>query len=300
MNIYNLDEQDAIGKTASTGWVLKWKIKNTWVKTPCNIVYWRGESYAEIIASAVCKDLNIKTGFVRYKPCLVNLKSLDKHCYILCCESIDFCYDYARLNKEITSIKFITFDKLLNLSNNSIRFEGEGGYIKLINTISEITHISKLDITGYLEDTIFLDYLICNFDRHLNNLGTLYLKMDNTNGIFRLAPIFDNGDSLGLDRFEEGNNGKFNRAQLHTDRRMAKPFYTTFTDELSYIRRSRRYKVNEFKHTKLVLSWIYNNFSTDHNIYNVINPITSGSLSYIQSMLETNYRYYLNTYKNKK
>ena len=49
-----------------------------------------------------------------------------------------------------------------------------------------------LDITEYLSNTLLLDALILNEDRHLYNLAVI----KDTRGGFRCAPIFDNGASF--------------------------------------------------------------------------------------------------------
>jgi len=69
-------------------------------------------------------------------------------------------------------------------------FEGYNGYTNLINDIGKITGIHyKEELNKILE----LDYIILNRDRHLGNMGFVYnLKTRK----FRVAPIFDNGDSL--------------------------------------------------------------------------------------------------------
>lgn len=61
------------------------------------------------------------------------------------------------------------------------------------NFLVNVMHrISKLDITEYLSDCIAVDMLCLNPDRHFKNLGLLY-----HDGLFSIAPIYDNGQSLG-------------------------------------------------------------------------------------------------------
>ena len=47
----------------------------------------------------------------------------------------------------------------------------------------------------YIKTIITFDYIICNTDRHLNNISFI-----ENNGVYRFAPIYDNGRSfLGTD-----------------------------------------------------------------------------------------------------
>ena len=50
----------------------------------------------------------------------------------------------------------------------------------------------SIDLTGYFSKIFTLDYIILNEDRHFNNLGIVYTN----EGIYKQAPIFDNGKSL--------------------------------------------------------------------------------------------------------
>ena len=54
----------------------------------------------------------------------------------------------------------------------------------------------------YLSQILALDMLTLNTDRHFNNLG---LIVDASTGVYKAAPIFDNGNSLlsDWDRFDE-------------------------------------------------------------------------------------------------
>ncbi len=70
-----------------------------------------------------------------------------------------------------------------------------------------------LDIHRYLADTIALDQLTLNTDRHLNNLGIIF---NAKTGIYRTAPIFDNGRAFfcGDKLYDESLGIRENRKHL--------------------------------------------------------------------------------------
>lgn len=63
----------------------------------------------------------------------------------------------------------------------------------LVSAIAQYTHLSEIDISMYLMRMLVLDFLICNDDRHLNNIEFIYNR---ANGTFRPAPLFDHGESF--------------------------------------------------------------------------------------------------------
>lgn len=276
MNVYELEENNSISCRSSTGWLLKWYIpdKNIWVKTPGYIINWGGESYAEVLSSQVCKDFSIDN-YVEYKPCIVIVNNTR----ILSCESKNF-------NKKDET--FVSIDKLLRLNNRSNTYRGKEEYIRFIKTIKELT---GLNIQKHIEDIILLDYIICNYDRNLWNIGLLY----NPNGGIRTAPIFDNGNSFDLYRFQEG---EFFRESLHTDSRTSKPFIDSFEKQLTLIQKKRLcdYTTN-FKHTLNTLKVFEKSLSEEHNKFNIINPIPLRSILYIKTMITKNYTH-LTSWRN--
>ena len=270
---YTFDRSRALEERASTGWLIKWKVGNLWIKTPGNLMYWMGEGYAEIIASQVCKDLGIRD-YVEYRPCIVNTTDEQGNTVrLLGCESTDF------LNSgEI----FISSQKLLSLLRPKALSElnylsGQEAYVKYIDEIGELTN---LDIKEHLDNMIMLDFLICNFDRNFWNMGLIV----NSNGNYRLAPIFDNGSSLGLDRFEEG---KFYREQLTY--RQAHPFSSRFEKQLELVT-GRKYKI-ALESAFNTIDTLREQCSKHSNVYEVLNTIPDDSFEYIATMLNKNREY---------
>ena len=68
-------------------------------------------------------------------------------------------------------------------------------------------YIKKLEDNGIkntrekLENMFILDFLIMNEDRHLNNFGII--RDVNTLKLLDVAPIFDNGQSLNIEYYDE-------------------------------------------------------------------------------------------------
>lgn len=275
MRTYKLSRENAISERASNGWLLKWRIQHPdrpnryiWIKTPGNIMYWGGEAYAEILASKVCLDFNLKNSLM-YKPCIVELEGTK----ILCCESNDFTRD-----EEV----FVNMLKLFQLSGKETDFKDKEGFKKYLKTVEELT---GLDTRSHLEDMLFLDYLICNYDRNIWNIGII---MDPAGGV-REAPIFDSGNSFDLSFFEED---EFFREGLNSNGSIARPFCYTFDEQIELIRPSRVYK-SDFTYTKRNIQWMKETLSKQNNKYGVANPIPEGSFTRIETMLEKNYKHWL-------
>lgn len=100
-------------------------------------------------------------------------------------------------------------------------YDRERGTQHNFQTVIEIC--KNLELAGnlkpgwmcYWAEVFLFDALIGNTDRHQDNWGIL-IDLDDSDPIStRLAPIFDNGTSLGHERFvvqvEKWNNDRFNR-----------------------------------------------------------------------------------------
>lgn len=328
IKVYRLSRRSAMADRASNGWLLKWKQNNTWIKTPGFIIEWTGESYAEILASEVCKDFNIKNA-LEYRPCIAITEDEDPNLpkvAILSCESTNF-----TRGDEL----FISMQKYLSMVDPSIINEidqgsvasgqepqvpADGGYglqgtkAAYEHYLERLKDLTGLNLRTHTEDMIFLDFLICNYDRNLWNLGII----TDPNGGYREAPIFDNGNSLGLCRFEEG---EFYRESLHTDGQIAHPFCYRFDQQLDLIRSGKVYTPQGpqgrgalgglgpgapgslgtlgslgLYHTQKTLDFFKENCSTESNRLGVVNPIPLGSIVYIESMIAKNLAYYNERY----
>lgn len=62
---------------------------------------------------------------------------------------------------------------------------------RVINSLSIALRIDKSSLEVYIKTILTFDYIICNTDRHLNNINFI-----GNNGVYRFAPIYDNGKSF--------------------------------------------------------------------------------------------------------
>lgn len=146
------------------------------------------EGCAEYLVSRVLECSNVNS-FVKYEQCTINGRPG--------CRSENFVRE-----KEA----FLSFQRLYEL------FTGESlqDKIRFISAVPDrigyvvdfIMENTGLDCSEYLSQILTLDMLTLNTDRHFNNLG---LVVDSSAGIYRAAPVFDNGNSLLSDweRFSE-------------------------------------------------------------------------------------------------
>ena len=140
------------------------------------------EADAEYLATVVLKNSNI-SNYVSYQKSQI--------------EKIDVCTCEDFLQKDEI---YITFEEVC------FKYQGEllTDLIKryrtckdrINKTIEIINNYTYLDITDYLRDILSLDRLLLNEDRHFKNLGVI--RNINTRK-YKIAPIFDNGRSLGSD-----------------------------------------------------------------------------------------------------
>ena len=140
------------------------------------------EGKIEHIVSVILKHSNI-TDFVFYNTCTVNNKNacrsktfLSKNEIFLTLETI-LCDVYGLSSAD---------NYLYAITNVKDRFDC------LVDAVKKYTN-NQLNITNMLQTILYLDLLILNRDRHLNNIGII---VDVSNGRYRTAPIFDNGLSL--------------------------------------------------------------------------------------------------------
>ena len=203
---------------------------------------------------------------VDYYPCIVNYNNER----ILSCYSYDFC--------EPTKERLITIEELYNMKGQDSNCFGIEYYRPLLKFIEETT---GLNYQHHIEDMLFIDYLICNYDRSYNNFGVL---LDQT-GVYRPAPIFDSGSSFNLDTAGEG---EFYRESLYTDGRLPHPFKIPFEQQISLTRSNRQYKT-DFQHFKTTYTWFAMNCSEKYNRYNIVNPLSTGQLQFIKTMVKKNY-----------
>lgn len=143
------------------------------------------------------KDKDGKEGLCEYLASkLLTFSSLDPSEYIIYEQEIingkSGCRSKNYLNKDE---EFITLYRLYynefgkNLSEVIAGYERMEDRIKLV--LDFVKNSTGVDLSDYLSKIFTLDRIILNEDRHVNNLAII-----EANGIYRVAPIFDNGRSL--------------------------------------------------------------------------------------------------------
>lgn len=215
MNTYHLSSSQAAYEKSTGGKLLKWKSGNKFIKTSTyqltieNEHQFNYESYAEVIASAIAIKLGINA--IEYNLCKV---IIDNRTETIGCESEDF----RNIGESYLSIAEL------------IRF----GIIRptYINDPQAYTimHNELSSIPGFIDtltQTIYLDSLVLNTDRHFGNFGIL----SKPTGEVRTAPIFDNGNSMTCDK--PSTDFKYNENLLNILR--CKPFNINFNEQLRLI-----------------------------------------------------------------
>ena len=194
----------------------------------------------ELLASMICDALGIK--HVSYELDVINDKIVSK------------CEDFIDKDTELITAHSILKDELTgNYKENYER------YIEIL----ESNGIS--DARDNLEDMIFLDYLIMNVDRHLNNLGII--RNVNTLKWISVAPIFDSGEAMDLEILDDdtmvvNDNGRLFNEVVHFDK------------FLELIRKTREYNLKKLESVVDEYEFIlkkYQNVSkmSDQEIYNL-------------------------------
>ena len=194
----------------------------------------------ELLASMICDALGIK--HVSYELDVINDKIVSK------------CEDFIDEDTEFITAHSILKDELT------------GNYKEIYERYIEILESNGIsDARDNLEDMIFLDYLIMNVDRHLNNLGII--RNVNTLKWISVAPIFDSGEAMDLeipddDTMVVNDNGRLFNEVVHFDK------------FLELIRKTREYNLKKLESVVDEYEFIlkkYQNVSkmSDQEIYNL-------------------------------
>lgn len=219
MKTFNLSVKDALVSNSSMGNLLKWKIKSNgkdiYIKTSTYTdvnfeSIWMYEVYSEVIASRLFKELGIDN-IVQYYLCKIKLDTGER--------TIG-CYSYSFLSEEEKYISLAHLNKQGKLRNYML--EGYSGYKACIEDIKEAFGI---EYKTELDKIITLDYIIMNTDRHTGNFGFIYNLRTRK---LRMAPIFDNGNSLFALKHIEG----MEYSTWMNNYMRSKPFYDSFDTQL--------------------------------------------------------------------
>lgn len=215
MRCFEVSADDSFNlSSTSKGNQSKWFKDNLYIKAD-SMGY---EGIAEVLVSELLLHTHADYNFINYFLCDIRSNG----------RTLSGCYSVNYL-KENES--FISLYRLLQLKYNDLgtelkKYKGK----ELVSfVIEEIKQISGVDITDYLGFTFKLDALILNEDRHLNNINLIY---DSGKGVYRLAPVFDNGLSLLSDTRDYPLLENIGRNINHVK---SKPFSTSFKKQVSYI-----------------------------------------------------------------
>lgn len=121
---------------------------------------------------------------------------------------------------------FVSLYRLLQIFNGVEGLKRTKGRESVDYVIDFVKRTVNLDIHKYLSQMIILDAIILNEDRHLNNICFIY-----RNGVYKVAPLFDNGLSLLSDLNDYPLDGNILRLIRKVK---AKPFSTSFSTQVGY------------------------------------------------------------------
>ena len=145
------------------------------------------QPFNEVLASEICKRL----GFNHLKYTLDTYKDM----------AISKCPCFINKDTEL-----ITSYQIRNIMKRHDDINAYEDYIKVLEK-----HGIK-DAREKLENMYILDFLIMNEDRHLNNFGII--RDVNTLKWLDVAPIFDNGQSLNTEYYDEEELHIFGEGRL--------------------------------------------------------------------------------------
>ncbi len=190
--------------TSSKGNQMKWYSCGKYIKLNC-LGY---ESVAECLVSWFLKFTNLKPNeYVTYKACVVYE---DGKCLGLGCYSEDFLNGGDEVTvKDILSANVMSF----SISYDDLR--------------DFLFDIVKFDVKPYFDKILCLDSITRNDDRHFDNISFIY-----RDGVFRPAPIFDNGGACMSDLIMYPMSVDFDTNYKSI---LAKPFRTNFVSQLQNV-----------------------------------------------------------------
>lgn len=168
------------------------------------------EPISEYLAYVIGKELGVDVVETSYKE--IHLEATDGY------REQDCLVSYTKDFKE-TGEKFLPAIALIDTKN----FSYENKYYWLTKFQEDVDRM------------IIFDFLIGNYDRHLNNFGVL---VDQKKSSYRFTPLFDNGSSL-LSNYSDLDLAELKPSEVDRDLR-SKPFDSDFYTQLSYVKKLPR------------------------------------------------------------
>lgn len=176
------------------------------------------ESISEVLVDELClctPDINCLHYYLEYKIRNTNP--------VYCCYSENF---LAKEEQEYTLLDIL---KSVGKESYLDNLEGDALLYFLLEEIKRVTNYSEFEILEYIGKILYLDSIILNEDRHLNNIS--FIRNGNS---WRFAPVFDNGLSLLSDVSKYLMYDKHLGAMINGVR--SKPFSDSFRVQLSYLK----------------------------------------------------------------
>lgn len=184
MNYVISERYKQIRRYSSKGCQIKYVRNNYWYKLDSNYNEGGNEHLASLVLR--CSSIN---NYVYYERCTVNNKKA--------CRSKSFLYQeevFIPLSTIVCDVYNVSSSEDFLWSHPNI-----GERIYLIEKAVKYYTNNEINLYKWISTVLYLDMLIINRDRHLDNLGIIKNILKNT---YRVAPIFDNGQSFLCDDIE--------------------------------------------------------------------------------------------------
>lgn len=133
---------------------------------------------------------------------------------------------YCCKSKIYTEGDFIAISKILSVFGDESKYNKYTGKELLDYVVDCVKDATGLDIRNYLRVLSYLDSILLNEDRHLTNICLI-----ERDGVYREAPIFDNGLSLLADTNTFLMAGQ---TDIYMRNVKCKPFSTSFKKQTRY------------------------------------------------------------------
>lgn len=208
-NIYTTNLNSVGLSQTSKGVLLKWNDKDNYYKS--GSLHYGIFNKVQPIVECICSQIREKLGFngVDYKLTSIESKGCEDFDAqnILCCVSENFLHEDEIL---------VTFGRHYKSFKEKITYD------HIINEFKEFEE--------EINQTLILDFIVNNIDRHFNNFGYI------VNGKKRYCPIFDNGLSLYSDlNLEEIRNINKNKYMMKRFDK-SKPFEKKHMSQIKLIK----------------------------------------------------------------
>lgn len=187
--------------------------EDTWYKQD----YLGTEGLSEYIASRLLSTSAIP--HVEYEPCSFMMGNKE----VVGCKSDNFLKEGERL---VSTYELIEQELHIDITKEIVHMEVEEKIKYFVDTVVSLTGYDKFG--EYLTNLLQLDAVTKNDDRHFNNISFI----QDQNGNYRPAPIYDNGSAFLSDKYTYGENLSYDQTIKEMDNVLAKPFSMDFDEQL--------------------------------------------------------------------